>query len=462
MTTSLPTLAVGNSAAPNDWNSAPNGALTLVGAGGQDTSNAHQSTNTTGTYDQGYSLADVPSDFNTMASLAIQLRYGRSANNSLTVWNSLSVRIVSGATILAASTAGGAFQVIAETITTTTPTNSGVISFDYVNTGASKAQWDAAVVEIRIVRTRDKGGSNDELRVFALSATGEYQKIQTEVLLANSISTGFPTIETPTLTPFWSLSADSINTGLPTTGSPNVTIIIQSWVQDDWIQSDWFQIAEIGDLFTDGLTTSAPTVGNAQLSQTHKFVGISVFASAPTYVAPSFGQVHGFVANDVTTGAPAVGQPSASGGISLSAVGVNAGQPDIGSPTFRETNRLQVSELATGAPELQLPILASPQFLVAGSITTASPTVGLAVFAQTHRFVAASLYTAPPDIGQPFSPQLLPGDLDVVRLQGRQSIVVLRGAENKVHLQGRQSVVILHGVENRVELIGRQSVRRLG
>jgi hypothetical protein len=176
MTITLPTTGVGNSAAPNEWSSAPNNALTLIGASGQDTNFGFVSTNATGNYTQGYALDDVPTDFNKMTStLAIELRYGWSAfDGGLSTWPSLTARIVSGATILAAATVGGAFQSVSTTITNTTPTNSGAISFSYVNTTADKTTWDAAIVEILIERARSKGGNTNEQRVFALSVTGEY------------------------------------------------------------------------------------------------------------------------------------------------------------------------------------------------------------------------------------------------------------------------------------------------
>lgn len=171
----LPTLLVGDSAAPNGWTSAPNGALTAIGDAGQDTNNGHVATNTTGDYDQGWALGDTPSDFANMDTLSVQLRYGWSAyDGSLSTWPSLSARIMSGATVLAGADAGGGFQSVATSITTTTPTNSGVVGFSYVNTTADKTTWDAAVVEIRIGRNRNKGGSTAEQRIYAAQWTGTY------------------------------------------------------------------------------------------------------------------------------------------------------------------------------------------------------------------------------------------------------------------------------------------------
>jgi hypothetical protein len=179
--TTLPTTGVGNSAAPNGWNSAPNGALTLIGDSNQDTNFGFVNTNSTGNYTQGYLFNGVPTDFVTMRSgLKIQLRYGWNAYDAtLSTWPSLNVRIVSGTTILAASDTGTGFQNVAALITTTTPTNTTDVNFGFVNTTADKTAWDSAVVEILIERARNKGGNTNEQRVFALSVTGEYNALDT-------------------------------------------------------------------------------------------------------------------------------------------------------------------------------------------------------------------------------------------------------------------------------------------
>jgi hypothetical protein len=178
MSETLPTTGVGNATAPNEWVSAPNGALTLVGDSNQDTNFGYVDTNTVGTYTQGYLLDDMPLTFNTMTStLSIQLRYGWSVSPSLATWPTLTARIMSGTTVLAAATAGGAFQTIESNITATTPTNSGVVAFSYVNTTANRDLWNDAHVEILIERGRNKGGSTEEQRVFALSVTGQYNAV---------------------------------------------------------------------------------------------------------------------------------------------------------------------------------------------------------------------------------------------------------------------------------------------
>ena len=169
----LGVLGVGNSVAPSLWNSAPNGALQTIDAA-SDTSYGHVDENTTGDYDQGWALANVPESFANMETLSIQLRYAWSASPTNTSWPLLAARVMNGATVLAASSSGGGWQTVASSITTTTPTNSAVISFAYVNTTADEATWNGAVVEIRIGRDRLKAGGTQQQRVFACSVTGTY------------------------------------------------------------------------------------------------------------------------------------------------------------------------------------------------------------------------------------------------------------------------------------------------
>ena len=150
------------------------GALQLISEA-DDATYGWVSENASGDYDQGMTLEDMPDFFATMNSLQIQLRYGLDVFEGNTEWPLLAARVMSGATVLAGSTSGGGFQAVATNVTTTTPTNSGVVNFSYVNTTADVATWDAAVVEIRISRNRLKGGATNQQRVYACSVFADYE-----------------------------------------------------------------------------------------------------------------------------------------------------------------------------------------------------------------------------------------------------------------------------------------------
>lgn len=178
----LSAITCGNSAAPNGWTSAPNNALELI-ASTDDTDFAADTSNNSGTssVDQGYLLNNKPSDFVTMSAASVRLRYGWAAAFTNRTWDSLSARIMNGTQVLAGSTSGGGFQTVASSITTTTATNSAVTAFTYVNTTATKTDWDAAVLEMRITSTRTAGGSSIGRRVYAAEITGTYNAYRPEL-----------------------------------------------------------------------------------------------------------------------------------------------------------------------------------------------------------------------------------------------------------------------------------------
>lgn len=164
----------------------PSTGMSVIGAPGGSTALSDdadgtfdgQNTNASGGYEYGRDLADTPANFVSMDAIAIQYRYGWSGTPSNTTWDDVRARIVTsdGATVLAgqASTLIDAWVTIAANITTTTPTNSSAVSMPYVNTGATKAQWDGAILQIKWDRTRSKGGSTEVARVYEAWITGTY------------------------------------------------------------------------------------------------------------------------------------------------------------------------------------------------------------------------------------------------------------------------------------------------
>lgn len=168
---------VANTTAPGGltaFDSFPDNALETIAAA-VDTSYAYVATNSTGNYGAGYLLADTPSDFGNMNLANVRIRYTWSATPTNTTWTFLAARVVTTTgTVLAAADSGGAWQNVATSITTTANTSSANISFPYVNTGANKAAWNNAVLEIQVDRVRAKGGGTEEQRITAAEINGDY------------------------------------------------------------------------------------------------------------------------------------------------------------------------------------------------------------------------------------------------------------------------------------------------
>lgn len=133
-------------------------------------------------------LDDTPFDFETMDSgLQITVEYRQAGRSDDQL--GLSVRIVNGGTILAASDAGGTFQTVNGNVlntadTTTTPT------FGFVNTTASKAVWDGAVVELNQNYSQNMGPDNARIEVDTILLVGTYTAAGTtfQISLGGSIT----------------------------------------------------------------------------------------------------------------------------------------------------------------------------------------------------------------------------------------------------------------------------------
>jgi hypothetical protein len=174
----LSTLLVnGNSVnGPREW-TAQDFATIDEPIGSPDAAEIACNTNPSGTTseDTSFLLANVDSDFGNMTALSYQIRYrvGGAQTNS----RSLGIRIVreSDGTVLAAANAGGDFMTVASGISSTTFVNSSVVAFTYINTGANKAAWDDARVEIRSTSARNMAGDTNGLRVDTLQMTGTYE-----------------------------------------------------------------------------------------------------------------------------------------------------------------------------------------------------------------------------------------------------------------------------------------------
>lgn len=176
----FPATTTGNIATtPSAWSTKANGDMEVIASANDSTFGAdNNNSGGTTSVDQGYLLNDTPSDFGTMTTLSLQARYGWAAAFTNRTWTVFAARVVkdTGGTILAAADSGGTFQQInSANITSTTPVNSPTQAFSYVNTTATKTDWDDARVEMRITSVRSGGGSSVERRVYAAEVTGTYE-----------------------------------------------------------------------------------------------------------------------------------------------------------------------------------------------------------------------------------------------------------------------------------------------
>ena len=117
-------------------------------------------------------LDNMDADFGNMDTLSWKVEYLQVGRDDDTV--GLDVRIMNGATVLAAADAGGTWVVVDADVTNTTDVTAGPTAFVYVNTAASKTEWDGASVELRQNWSKSKGGDGVHIEVDFAEFTGTY------------------------------------------------------------------------------------------------------------------------------------------------------------------------------------------------------------------------------------------------------------------------------------------------
>lgn len=146
---------------------------TLTGASPLNANDASRllfTTNTTETLSR--ALDDTPANFGNMNTLSWQVDYRQSGRADDTL--SLGIRIVNGATILAAADSGGTFATVSSNVTSTTDVLSSVTAFAYVNTSANKTTWDGATIELQQTYSQNMGPDGARIEVDYVAITGDY------------------------------------------------------------------------------------------------------------------------------------------------------------------------------------------------------------------------------------------------------------------------------------------------
>lgn len=239
--------------------------------------------------------------------------------------------------------------------------------------------WNRALApgEIRLLSTR-RGIEHEKYRVLIVRGSGGGAGSSLE---ASPVTTGAPSVGTPTLTQSQALSAVGIATAPPAIGNPTLT--------------------QGHSLAASGVVTGAPTLGTPTLSQSAQLVANPISAGAPSLGSPAVSQSHTLVATSLATGSPVLGTPSLSTAGQLTALPIATGAPSLGTPALSQSHNLTTIVIATGAPTVGSPVLSVAGQLQANAIVTGAPTLGMPVIAQVHSLVGVAITTGAPVIGVP-------------------------------------------------------------
>lgn len=234
------------------------------------------------------------------------------------------------------------------------------------------------------------GQSSQFAMVVAVFHEGSGGGGGTDALDADPITTGAPTLGTPTIAQTHALTSTAVVTGSPVLGAP--------------------ALGQTHALDADPVTTGSPVLGTPTIGQAYALAPLGITTGSPSVGSPSLGQTHSLGLDGDVTGAPSLGTPSLGQTHALDAVGITTGSPTLGTPSLSEggggTDALDAVGITTGAPSLGSPTIAQVHALDAVGITTGSPALGSPTLGQTHALSPGSLLTAPPVLGEPVLGQI--------------------------------------------------------
>lgn len=119
-------------------------------------------------------LPDTPADFSTANSMFME--FGVAWTSSVVDDDmGLGIRVMSGATVLAALDSGGTHEVLEPVWVNTASGTTNAVSFTYVNPTATKAQWDAATVDVQQTYTASmKNDTGEVISIGSMSFEIDY------------------------------------------------------------------------------------------------------------------------------------------------------------------------------------------------------------------------------------------------------------------------------------------------
>lgn len=233
-------------------------------------------------------------------------------------------------------------------------------------------------------QTLTNAGSNTAMS-WASAAVAIQQQPPNNSLTSTNITTGNPTLDTPTVEEIFNgnydLTATDTIAGAPTLDT--ATLVATSLLDST------------------SITAGTPTVDASTIAQTHTLASVAITTGTPTLDTPTLTAVAGtdaLTSLGITTDAVTVDAATVAQTHALSNTNIVTGTPAVGVTTIHVTSILVSTNVYTGAPTLGLPDLVDYATLTASSITTGNPTVDAATISQIHVFTSVPITTGIPEL----------------------------------------------------------------
>ena len=245
----------------------------------------------------------------------------------------------------------------AETSTATAKTTTEMKDIDTYTTGGPT--WDMVLESLHdgdidtAVWFIDDGVDYPRLWFEYEAAAGD-----TDALTGADLTSGTPTLDTPTIEQTHAISGADLTSGTPTLDAPT--------------------IGQVHSISGADLTSGTPTLDTPTLAEgTDNLTGADITAGTPALDAPTIAQAHVLTGADLTSGAPTLDTPtlvSVAGMDALTGADLTSGTPTIDAPTLGQVHILTGTGILGGV-SIDSPALGQAHILTGGDLTAGVPTI---------------------------------------------------------------------------------------
>ena len=270
-------------------------------------------------------------------------------------------------------------------------------------------------------------GGNDSLTASGITSgapsVGTPSITQNHAFAASSITSGFPVLGQPSIPTDGNhdLTASGIDAAPPVVGSPVLTALqgilganipsegehggspvlndfdVDPAAQYYWEVDTW-PSAGVLEIFSDlTFTWDAFGVADGDYTWVYRLWENGI----PGGTATVYMTVGAIVANGITAGAPVIGSPALTQEYALSAASIVSGVPTVEQPDRIQNHALAGASIESGAPALGTPMLTDipAGTMTAEHITAGAPTVGSPTITQNHALGAGAIAAGAPVFG---------------------------------------------------------------
>lgn len=222
--------------------------------------------------------------------------------------------------------------------------------------------------------------------------------LDNDILMANDITSGTPTVDAGTLGQTHALTGSDITSGTPTVDAGTLTEVGATYAEVSWIEFQLPAAAGVHPLTGSDVTSGVPTVDSGTLGQTHVLTATEIDSGTPTVDAGTLGQEHTLTATEITSAVPTVDSGTLGQAHALNAVEIDSGIPTVDSGTLGQTHVLTATDITSGQPTVDAGTLGQTHVLSATEITSGQPTVDAGTAGQSHVLTATEITSGQPTV----------------------------------------------------------------